>query len=51
MPPPLIQIFQRDFWMRMRTALLLAVDAIELLLCISPRTAELRKTNCINKEM
>jgi hypothetical protein len=41
MPP--LTIRQREFWLIMRNALLMAVDAIELLLCMSPRTAELRK--------
>jgi len=33
----------RKFWYVMRTALLMIVDAIEQMLEISPRTAELRK--------
>jgi hypothetical protein len=32
----------RDFWLVIRQALLLIVDAIERKWCISPRTAELR---------
>ena len=32
----------REFWLMVRTALLLIVDAIERKLCL-PRTAELRK--------
>ena len=33
----------REFWMLIRQALLLAVDAIERLLVVEPRTAALRK--------
>jgi len=34
----------REFWLAMRQALLMLVDALERELGISPRTAELRKT-------
>jgi hypothetical protein len=33
----------REFWMLIRQALLMALDAIERMLEIQPRTAELRK--------
>lgn len=33
----------RDFWMLIRQAVLLALDALERRLDIHPRTAELRK--------
>ena len=33
----------REFWMLVRQGLLLIVDAIERLLIVEPRTAELRK--------
>ena len=33
----------REFWMLIRQALLMALDAIERMLAIEPRTAELRK--------
>jgi hypothetical protein len=33
----------RDFWMLIRQALLMALDALERRLDIHPRTAELRK--------
>jgi len=33
----------REFWMAIRQALLMALDAIERMLGIEPRTAELRK--------
>jgi len=32
-----------DFWLAIRQALLMILDAIERLLAISPRTAEIRK--------
>ena len=32
-----------DFWLAVRQALLMIVDAIERRFCIEPRTAELRK--------
>jgi hypothetical protein len=34
----------RDFWLAIRQALLMMIDAIERALVIEPRTAELRKT-------
>lgn len=34
----------REFWVAVRQALLMLVDALERELGISPRTAELRKT-------
>ena len=33
----------RTFWLQIRQALLMAVDAIERMLGIAPRTSELRK--------
>lgn len=33
----------RDFWMAIRTALLMILDALERRLCIEPRTSEIRK--------
>lgn len=33
----------REFWMAIRQALLMALDALERMLGVSPRTAELRK--------
>ena len=36
-------LLDRDFWMMIRQALLMALDAIERMLAIEPRTAELRK--------
>ena len=33
----------RDFWMAVRQAVLMFLDALERELCISPRTAELRR--------
>jgi hypothetical protein len=36
--------FPRQFWMAIRQALLSIVDALEIELGISPRTAEIRKT-------
>ncbi len=36
-------MIDRSFWLDIRRALLLMVDAIERLICISPRTSELRK--------
>ena len=41
----------REFWMIIRTALLMIVDAIERELCISPRTAEKSKMSYSHKEM
>ena len=38
----------REFWMLVRQALLLFIDAIERKLCLAPRTAELRKTERVN---
>lgn len=35
--------FGRDFWIAVRQALLMVVDAIERELSITPRTAELRR--------
>ena len=35
--------FEREFYLKMRQALLMAVDNIERELTISPRTAQLRK--------
>lgn len=35
----------REFWVAVRQALLMLVDALERELGISPRTAELRKQN------
>lgn len=34
----------REFWMAVRRALLIVLDALERRLCISPTTAELRRT-------
>jgi len=39
------QMPDREFWMAIRQALLMALDAIERMLDIQPRTAELRKLN------
>ena len=33
----------REFWMAVRQAMLMVIDAIERMLAIEPRTAELRK--------
>ena len=33
----------REFWLAVRQALLMVVDALERELCITPRTSELRK--------
>ena len=38
-------MFSRDFWIAVRQALLMLVDAIERELGIKPRTAELRKAD------
>jgi len=36
-------LISREFWLQIRQALLMVVDAIEKLLCIEPSTADLRK--------
>ena len=42
----------REFWMLMRQALLLMVDAIERMLNVIPRTADLRKSErSANREL
>jgi hypothetical protein len=40
----------RDYLLQVRQALLLQLDAIERLLCISPRTSELRKQAKMERE-
>ena len=35
-------MINRDFWLDIRRALLIMVDAIERMLCIEPRTKECR---------
>jgi hypothetical protein len=35
--------FSREFWIAIRQALLMVIDAIERELAIEPRTAEIRK--------
>ena len=40
---PLPTYRQKEFWLDVRTALLMLVDAIERLISITPRTMELRK--------
>ena len=36
-------VISREFWLQIRQALLMIIDAIERMLGIEPRTAELRK--------
>lgn len=36
---------EREFWLAIRQAMLMALDALERWLEISPRTAELRRAN------
>lgn len=40
----------REFWMAVRQAILMFLDALERELCIEPRTAELRKRGRRDRE-
>ena len=41
----------REFWLAIRQALLMIVDALERELCLEPRTAELRRERKTRKEL